>query len=192
MALRLLQRFSGGSTPLLGQHGILPRKEETISFSPRECDIVKLSTLPETPTAADLAYATHQLYEYVMGTEEWQEEVHDGRTTLDEVQHILGCYTVDLSDEEMRARFTARRGMISVEVLPEQYKQQAYELKEQGEGWRLPELLVPVPIYWLRQGEFFTPVADLRCFVTNLPYDSECGLQGPEGPVEPTAGLFID
>jgi len=151
-----------------------------------------LSTLPETPTAADLAYATHQLYEYVMGTEEWQEEVHDGRTTLDEVQHILGCYTVDLSDEEMRARFTARRGMISVEVLPEQYRQQAYELKEQGEGWRLPELLVPVPIYWLRQGEFFTPVADLRCFVTNLPYDSECGLQGPEGPVEPTAGLFID
>lgn len=46
----------------------------------------------------------------------------------------------------MRARFTARRGTISVEVLPSALVQEAYRLKEAQEGWRLPELLVPVPI----------------------------------------------
>ena len=175
----IYRQWSEGSQRVYGKE-ILDRSLEIIS------------TLPETPTAADLAYATHQLYEYVMGTEEWQKEMHDGRTTLDEVQRILGCYTVDLSDEEMRVRFTARRGTVSVEVLPQQFTQQAYELKERGEGWRLPEFLVPVPVYWLRQREFFGPVHDLGCFETALPYDSEYGLQWPEGPVKPAPGLFFD
>lgn len=137
-----------------------------------------LSALPLEPTDADLMQATNQLYECVTTTGEWQQELALGRQTLDEVQRILGCYTIDLSDEEMRERFTARRGVVSVEVLPSQFRDEAYRFKEQGEGWRLPELLVPVPIWWFKQfSGSFSPVSDLGVVQTTLAYDAKLGLR---------------
>jgi hypothetical protein len=56
----------------------------------------------------------------------------EGRATLDELQRILGCYTIDLSDEVLRERFTARRGMVTVEVLPAQFVEEA--VPAQGAG----------------------------------------------------------
>jgi CRISPR-associated endonuclease/helicase Cas3 len=139
-----------------------------------------LAQLPPTPTDRDLAEATHQLYERVVPTEEWQRELDEGRATLDELQRILGCYTIDLSDEVLRERFTARRGMVTVEVLPAQFVEEAYQLKEQGELWRLPELLVPVPIWWFREfSEQFSPISDLGVVQTMLTYDAELGLHPP-------------
>jgi CRISPR-associated endonuclease/helicase Cas3 len=139
-----------------------------------------LAQLPPTPTDRDLAEATHQLYERVVATEEWQHELAEGRTTLDELQRILGCYTIDLSDEVLRERFTARRGMVTVEVLPVQFVEEAYQLKEQGELWRLPELLVPVPIWWFKEfSEQFSPISDLGVVQTMLTYDAELGLHPP-------------
>jgi CRISPR-associated endonuclease/helicase Cas3 len=97
---------------------------------------------------------------------------------LDELQRILGCYTIDLSDEALRERFTARRGMVTVEVLPAQFVEEADQLKEQGELWRLPELLVPVPIWWFRVfAEQFSPISDLGVVQTTLAYDAELGLR---------------
>lgn len=139
-----------------------------------------LESLPETPTDRDLADVTHCLYEHVMASEDWKEELREGRETLEEMQRILGCYTIDLSDEEMRSRFTARRGQVSVEVLPAEFLQEAYEFKERDEGWRLPELLVPVPVYWLKHAEFFTPIEDLRCIQTTLKYSEQLGLVSPQ------------
>ncbi len=139
-----------------------------------------LTALPATPTDANLAKATHQLYERVVPTEAWQRELAEGRATLDELQRILGCYTIDLSDEELRSRFTARRGMVSVEVLPERFLREAYELKERGELWQLPELLVPVPIWWFKEfAERFSPISDLGVVQTTLAYDAELGLHPP-------------
>ncbi len=137
-----------------------------------------LEKLSEEPTDKELAHATQRLYEYVLNTAGWQQELEEGRQTLDELQNILGCYTIDLTDEQMRERFTARRGMISVEVLPHGYVQEALQLKERGEGWRLPELLVPVPVYWLIEApDAFEELADLRVRQTSLPYDAERGLR---------------
>ncbi|MGB9661606.1 MAG: CRISPR-associated helicase Cas3' [Moorellaceae bacterium] len=144
-----------------------------------EWSLELLESLSETPTDRELADAAHKLYEHVMATEDWKQEFQEGRQTLEEVQRILGCYTINLSDEEMRERFTARRGQVSVEVLPHIFVREAYEFKERGEGWRLPELLVPVPIYWLRRKEFFTPIEDLHCIQTTLEYSSELGLIAP-------------
>jgi CRISPR-associated endonuclease/helicase Cas3 len=139
-----------------------------------------LAQLPPTPTDRDLAEATHHLYERVVPTEEWQRELTEGRATLDELQRILGCYTIDLSDEALRERFTARRGMVTVEVLPAQFVEEAYRLKEQGELWRLPELLVPVPIWWFKEfSEQFSPISDLGVVQTMLTYDAELGLHPP-------------
>jgi CRISPR-associated endonuclease/helicase Cas3 len=151
-----------------------------------------LGDLPEMPTPEDLADATHRLYERVMTTDAWKNELEEGRAALDEIQRILGCYTIDLSDEDLRARFTARRGTVSVEVLPAQFEQEAYRLREMGQGWRLPELLVSVPVYWLRHSEFFAPVPDLRCLRTTLRYDPDSGLETPEKSSGGPPGVFLD
>jgi CRISPR-associated endonuclease/helicase Cas3 len=99
---------------------------------------------------------------------------------LDELQRILGCYTIDLSDEVLRERFTARRGMVTVEVLPVQFVEEAYQLKEQGELWRLPELLVPVPIWWFREfAGCFDSDSDLRVIRADLPYTEALGATVP-------------
>jgi CRISPR-associated endonuclease/helicase Cas3 len=149
--------------------------EELLAWS---LEIVR--ALPPTPTDRDLAEATRRLYERVVPSQEWQRELADGRATVADLQRILGCYTIDLSDDELRSRFTTRRGMVSIEVLPEQFIEEAYRLKEQNESWRLPELLVPVPIWWLGKfPEQFCAIADLRAYATYLPYDSELGLQFP-------------
>jgi CRISPR-associated endonuclease/helicase Cas3 len=152
-----------------------------------------LAQLPPTPTDRELAQATHQLYERVVPTEEWQRELAEGRATLDELQHILGCYTIDLSDEALRERFTARRGMVTVEVLPAQFVEEAYQLKEQGELWRLPELLVPVPIWWFRVcAEQFSSLSDLHITQTTLAYDEERGLTQPSGAALFPSGVILD
>ncbi|MBT9252204.1 MAG: CRISPR-associated helicase Cas3' [Brockia lithotrophica] len=170
----IYQEWSEGSQRVYGK--------ETLSWS-----LEILRELPETPDEATLFQATSQLYEQVAGTEEWQKELQEGRETLDEVQRKLGCYTIDLSDEEMRARFATRRGVVSIEVLPECFLKEAYDLREGEEGWRLPELLVPVPIYWLKVGEYFAPASDLKVVITYLPY-TELGLEMPEqGKVLPGA-----
>ena len=149
-----------------------------------------LEELPERLSDADLAQAAHALYHRVTRTEGWHHNLEEGRRTLDEIQRVLGCYTIDLSDEEMRARFSARRGMVSVEVLPARFREEAERFRETSEGWRIPELLVPVPIYWLRQREFFTPVADLGCIETSLHYDSEYGLEAPGEGEAAVGGLM--
>ncbi|MCS7173484.1 MAG: CRISPR-associated helicase Cas3' [Armatimonadetes bacterium] len=151
-----------------------------------------LRDLPDVPTDRDLFQAAHTLYEHVTATREWQRELQDGRQMLREVQSRLGCYTIDLMDEEMRARFTARRGMVSVEVLPKVFTDKAYRLRENGQGWKIPELLVSIPIYWLQQREFFAPMEDLRCLQTTLSYDSEFGLQAPDEMGEAISGLILD
>ncbi len=139
-----------------------------------------LAGLPPEPTDADWARVTHRLYERATAAERWRGELAEGRETLAHVRRTLGCYTIDLGDEELRARFTARRGTIAVEVLPEPFREEAYALKERGEGWRLPELLVPVPLWWLtRFPEAFAPVSDLGVVQTTLPYDPERGLRSP-------------
>jgi CRISPR-associated endonuclease/helicase Cas3 len=145
------------------------------------------------PTDRELAEATHQFYENIVSSQEWQKELREGRQTLDEVQRILGCYTIDLSDEKMRERFTARRGPVSVEVLPSRFITEAYELKEKGETWRWAELMVPVPAWWLRHTEFFTPIEDLRCMQTTLEYDPELGLIAPTAEQTiPTSVMLIE
>ncbi|GBC81081.1 CRISPR-associated endonuclease/helicase Cas3 [bacterium HR10] len=139
-----------------------------------------LSGLPSEPTDGELSRATHELYRQVIATPDWQEELRMGQETLAYVQKVLGCYTIDLADEELRERFTTRRGVVSVEVLPAQFVEEAYRLREQGEGWRIPELLVPVPLWWFRvMPEAFRAMFDLGIAQASLPYDAELGLQIP-------------
>ncbi|OAG28543.1 CRISPR-associated helicase/endonuclease Cas3 [Thermodesulfatator autotrophicus] len=139
-----------------------------------------LKDLPEVPAERDWVEAVSLLYEELVQKDSFQKDFELGRKTLQEVREILGCYTIDLADEELRARFATRRGTPSVEVLPETFLDEARAFKNQGKGWRLIELLVPVPIWWIPAfKDWFYPTEELGCFVTRLPYTSEEGLIPP-------------
>ena len=139
-----------------------------------------LQQLPEQPTNMELTDATDTLYQTVWQSQAFQEELKLGETTLKEVQSVLGCFTVDLTDEEMQRRFSTRRGVVSVDVLPLPFLQEAYELRQRRTTWRLPELLVSVPYWWTAQfRDYFMPCADLGVPTTSLPYDAFVGLSHP-------------
>ena len=139
-----------------------------------------LQQLPEQPTNMELTDATDTLYRTVWQSQAFQEELKLGETTLKEVQLVLGCFTIDLTDEEMQRRFCTRRGVVSVDVLPLPFLQEAYELRQRRTTWRLPELLVSVPYWWTAQfRDYFMPCADLGVPTTSLPYDAFVGLSHP-------------
>lgn len=139
-----------------------------------------LRELPELPTDYDLASATDRLYTHIMALDSWNKEFSEGAQTLEEIQEILGCYTIDLSDENMRSKFTTRRGQISIDVIPKTFLQDVYCLYERGETWRIVEYLTPIPIWWVhRFPEEFPPCKDIRYLITNLRYDNEIGLLPP-------------
>jgi len=137
--------------------------------------------LSPCPTDWDLAEATNKLYRDVAQAPEYMEEIKDGKSSLDYIQKTLGCYTIDLSEEDLRARFVTRKGYLSIDTLPEKLLDEAYHLLENREKWRIMELLVPVPGSWLHAyKERFYWSEDFGIYVTTLPYDPELGLQPPE------------
>lgn len=139
-----------------------------------------LKTMSQYPTDGEWVKATNRLYEVQVSSPSYQEELREGQRTLREVQRILGCYTIDLSDEEMQKRFATRKGQLSIEVLPQALKDEAFAFRERGELWRLVELLVPVPVYWLSAfSQWFSPLSDLGVFLTDMPYSEEIGLIPP-------------
>ncbi|MEW6771607.1 MAG: CRISPR-associated helicase Cas3' [Bacillota bacterium] len=174
----IFQEWSRGSEKIYGGE-ILSRSRDL------------LESLPEEPADRDWVDATHSLYEETVSQPSYRREIEEGRGTLTEVQKVLGCYTINLSDEEMRAKFTTRRGPLSIEVLPEVFRDEAFAFIERNERWRLVELLVPVPVYWLAMyAEWFSLSADLDCYITVLPYSEEVGLS-PPGEGETPGGAEI-
>lgn len=161
-----------------------PGAERVYGKEVLQTSLCLLKSLSEQPTDRDLFDAVEMLYGEVTNSPAWQEEWKEGERTLEELREILGCYTIDLSDEEMRQRFTARRGVVSIEVIPQQFVQEAYAMRQAGEGWKMVELLLPVPIYWLKRfPEMFTPSTDLGAYIAHSEYNESVGLlpQLPSG-----------
>ena len=138
-----------------------------------------LKQIPTIPTDQDLINATEAVYQCITAQESYQREIEEGVQNLREIQKVLGCYTIDLSDERLRSYFmTRRRGMVSIEVLPESLREEAEDLLEKGEKWRLVELLVPIPVYWLVRGwgSLFWKEDNLG-ILTSLQYTSTLGIE---------------
>jgi len=161
-----------------------PKSEEIYGRNILEISTEILKHMPSQPTDGEWVEATNKLYEKAVSDPAYQEDLEEGRKTLEKIQDILGCYTIDLSDEKLQEKFVTRKGQLSVEVLPCLFKDQVYALKEQGELWRLVEFLVPVPLQsllrWLRKyPQWFSKDEDLSVYCTNLHYDEKMGLRSP-------------
>ena len=137
-----------------------------------------VSAIPTaTPSSRDWSTYTAAYYQQLIDTPDYQSEWDEGRQNLQELRKLLGIYTIDLEDEELRSRFATRNHPMSVEVLPQQFVEEALALKEKKALWRLPELLVPIPINWLAiRSDLFTPSAELGVMLTQFPYDTALGL----------------
>ena len=152
-----------------------------------------LQSLSPTPTDAQLRQIVAELYDQITASPDWNDEIEAGAQTLDEIQKTLGCCTIDLSDPELAGRFTARRGTISIDVLPAEFMDEACQLVEKKEHWRLPELLVPVPIYWIRTfRDRFTFAHDLNLLIANLCYSFDEGLVLPNDDSLASGGVIIE
>ncbi len=155
-----------------------------------EESLALLQALPSMPSSRDLVKVVNRLYDRVI-TSKWEQEFKEGYNTLIEIQNTLGCYTIDLSDEEMRGRFTARRGSLSIDVIPSIFVQEAYQFHEQKKEWRIVELLVPVPVWWIRKApEAFKFLSDLRVIQANLHYDPQLGLLSPTNEYWKTTSII--
>ena len=159
-----------------------------------ESSLSIIKGLPNSPTDHDLAEAANKLYEVIMAQKSYQDEIKEGINHLAAIREILGCYTLDLNDEKLRGYFmTRRRGGASIDVLPDSFLDEAIKFKENGERWRLTELLVPVPIYWVSKflNKWFWADQDLGVYVTELDYSSTTGLQHPPDEEGPSNYAFI-
>ena len=146
-----------------------------------------LHTLPEIPNDSEMLQATTALYQEILPTPSFQRDLAKGAENLHYVQSTLGAYTIDLGEAELRERFLTRTGLPRIDVIPEEYLSRAQALLERGEGWRLPELLVPIPLWWAegRIVEMLRPWAP----VAAIPYDPNLGAFPPEGLEE---ALFLE
>ena len=158
----------------------------------------ELEQIPAIPTDEDLINATEAVYQFIIPQESYQKEVEEGVHNLKKLKEILGCYTIDLSDERLRSYFmTRRRGMISTEVLPESLSEEAENIFKKGKKWQLVELLVPVPLYWITKhwGSLFWKEEDFG-IMTSLSYNSKLGIANPneqnEQKINPHSFEIID
>ena len=139
-----------------------------------------LKELPEIPNERDFTKATNILYQTVSSSQKFKDDFEDGKQNLFELRKYLGNYTIDLADEEFRSRFITRKGMISVDVIPEKFVQEAYRLIDEGKKWRLVELTLPIHWYWTKiWPDRFVPLSDLGYIVAQMDYDSNKGLINP-------------
>jgi len=168
-----------------------PGSERIYGKNILEASVEILQGMESEPADWKWVQATNELYENLFPSSAYQKDLLEGEKTLKEIQHILGCYTIDLSDEELQKKFTTRKGQLSVEVLPYIFKDEVYSLKEAGELWRLVEFLVPVPLWWLNAySQRFSKDEDLGVYWTDLPYNERIGLRLP-GEEESPSGAEL-
>lgn len=137
-----------------------------------------LKKLPEIPTEKELLEITNILYKEIFQTDTFKEEFNQGIQNIERIRKYCGCFTIDLSDEDFRSRFITRKGIFSIDIIPETFLQEAFELLEQEKRWKLVELTLPVPGYWVKiWSQYFYPSEDLGYVITKMEYNSNVGLK---------------
>ena len=152
-----------------------------------------IQELPTIPEERDFIEATNKLYNEVSSWEFFQKDLKEGEDRIRELREILGTYTINLGDEEFRKKFITRKSIYSVDVIPESFFQEAYELVEQGERWKLVELTVPVHGYWTKiYNDYFEFSTDLGYPITSLEYHPQKGLLKPGDTHSPNIGVLME
>ncbi len=153
----LVQRF--GRVNRLGEKGIvevyifLKWREKSQKVYGREVlqkSHELLLKLPEIPEENDLLKIVDQLYEYLFDTDKFKEYFKEGYEKVTDFKKILGLRTISLHDESIRKKFFTRISKIVREnIVPWDYRDEAYKMIENNEKWRISEITVSIPAYWL-------------------------------------------
>lgn len=149
--------------------------------------------LPAVPEEKHFIEATNKLYNEVFSWKYFQEDLKEGEYRIRELRESLGTYTIDLGDEEFRRKFITRKSIYSIDVIPDAFIQEAYELLENGEKWKLIELTVPIHGYWTKiYYEYFDFSTDIGYPITSLEYHPKKGLLKPDNKIPSNSGVIID
>lgn len=140
-----------------------------------------LKSMSGMPSNKMLSEAVDKLYNEVIQTEEWQKEFNRGLQTIEEIDKMLGTYTLDMRDKDMTKYLNTRSGNITLDVIPEKFYDEAIDMYKNKRYQNLIELLVPVPIWWKNKYfKHFEKIEELGLFKVNFHYDSEIGLINTE------------
>lgn len=131
--------------------------------------------LSEIPTESEFLKINDFLYEEIMNAEKFKNLYEEGKQRVNEFYDILGPYTIDLSDIDMLSKFVTRKtDYITEWVIPiDLWNQEGINLFERGFKWMLPELMVPVPVWWLKEVGY--DVISSGIVVAQISYNNETG-----------------
>ncbi len=177
----LIQRF--GRVNRYGEKGIVDvyvslewdNKSEAVygkEVLEKSCELLyKISTIP---TEKELTKIVDSLYEYLFTTQEFKNLFEEGYNKVEEFKEALGLQTISLHDDNLKKKFFTRLSKIVREdVIPWDYREEAYRMIENKEKWRIPEIMVSIPSYWLKNTriEYITP----SIAAAEIVYTSELG-----------------
>ncbi len=145
-----------------------------------------IKELPETPSDGHLVKATNELYNEIASKDSFKRELVEGEQNIVDLKKYLGNFTIDLGDEEFRSRFVTRKGIFSIDAIPNRFIGGAYRIIEQNKRWKLVELTVPVHGYWTKiWPELFAASKDLGYPIAYFEYDENKGLLKPQNGDRP-------
>jgi len=133
--------------------------------------LYKVSTIPKERELIELV---DSLYEYLFNTHDFKNLFEEGYEKVKEFNEALGIQTISLHDDNLKKRFFTRLSKILREdIVPWDFREEAYYMIENKEKWRIPEIMVSIPSYWLKNTkiEYITP----SIAAAEIVYSSELG-----------------
>ncbi len=134
-----------------------------------------LRNAPPLANERDMIDLTNRLYEYVFSTESFKNDFEDGYNRVDNFKEILGLRTISLSkDEDLKKKFFTRLSKVVREnVVPWDYRAEAYEMIDKKQKWKISEIMVPIPMYWLKSTRIEYLTSDIMA--VEIAYNDEIG-----------------
>ncbi|MEO0181730.1 MAG: CRISPR-associated helicase Cas3' [candidate division WOR-3 bacterium] len=135
-----------------------------------------LTSMPDEPSDREMREGVEEIYNHLFNSEKFRSELKDGQRDAEQLREKLGIYTLFL-DEKTEQRLT-RKGNLTVEVIPKRFVTEAYKLVEQKQSWKLPEIMVPVPWWWLKNRITQGPTS--WSLIADIDYDDVLGAIKPK------------
>ncbi|MGC8893234.1 MAG: CRISPR-associated helicase Cas3' [candidate division WOR-3 bacterium] len=142
-----------------------------------------LTSMASEPSDGEIRRGVEELYEYLFKTEKFRTEMKEGQMKAKQLREELGLYSL-LLEEKTEQRLT-RKGMLTVEVIPRKFEAEACTLVEQKQSWKLSEIMVSVPWWWVKDRG--TPGPTPWSTIADIDYEDNLGAIKPSEPSDESA-----
>ncbi len=134
-----------------------------------------LTSMANEPSDGEIRRGVEELYEHLFKAETFRREIKEGQVKAKQLRESLGLYSLFL-EENIEQRLT-RKGMLTLEVIPKRFETEACTLVEQNQSWKLSEIMVPVPWWWVKNRVTRGPTP--LSLIADIDYDDNIGAIKP-------------